>query len=74
MNFSLVHKLRLQEEVGMWSKNVYFYRVETVKKSGLGGQKKGQKLVNVVCERPLTAHTVLYFQEIFDRYGKFRTF
>jgi len=44
----IVHKLRLQEEVGSWSKNVNFYNVETVNK-GVGGQKS-QKLVNVVCE------------------------
>ena len=46
----VVHKLRLQEEMGRQSKNVNFYKVESVNE---GGQvvKISQKLVNVVCER-----------------------
>ena len=30
----VVHKLCLQEEVGRWSKNVNFYKVETVNEVG----------------------------------------
>ena len=30
----VVHKLRLQEEVGRWSKNVKFYKVEIVNEGG----------------------------------------
>ena len=47
-----VHKLRLQEEGGRWSKNrlfVNFYTMENV--NGVDGQKK-PNFVNVVCERP----------------------
>ena len=39
----IVHQLR----------HVNFYKVETVNEGGVGG-KKSQKLVNIVCERPLT--------------------
>ena len=45
----VVHKLRLLDKVGRWSKNVHFLStfITTV-----GGQKT-QNLVNVVCERHL---------------------
>ena len=51
-----VHKLRLQEEGGRWSKKLTFCKLlyhRKCKRRGLGGQKKSN-LVNVVCERPLT--------------------
>ena len=58
-NFSLalggVHKLRLQEEGGRWSKKLTFCKLlyhRKCKQRGVGGQKK-PNLVNVVCERPL---------------------
>ena len=50
-----VHKLRLQEEGGRWSKKSTFYKLlyhRKCKRRGVGGQKK-TNLVNVVCERPL---------------------
>ena len=53
MPLGVVHKLRLQDEVGRWYTNVHFlstfiHRGQVVKKS--------QNLVNVVCERPLVAY------------------
>ena len=48
----IVHKLCLQEEMGRYSKNVNFYKAETVNEGGKVGQKS-QKRVNVVCEVPL---------------------
>ena len=58
-HLGLVHKLRLQVEVVRQSKNVKFefYKVETFNEVGAGGPKKSQKLVNVVCERPLSEST-----------------
>ena len=50
-----VHKLRLQEEVGRWSKKLIFCKHlyhRKCKRRGVGGQKK-PNLVNKVCERPL---------------------
>ena len=50
-----VHKLRLQEEGGRWSKKLTFCKLlyhRKCKRRGVGGQKK-PNLVNVVCERPL---------------------
>ena len=50
-----VHKLRLQEEGGRWSKKSTFCKLlyhRKCKQRGVGGQKK-TNLVNVVCERPL---------------------
>ena len=50
-----VHKLRLQEEVGRWSKKSTFCKLlyhRKCKRRGVGGQKK-PNFVNVVCERPL---------------------
>ena len=50
-----VHKLRLQEEGGRWSKKSTFLKLLYHRKSkwrGVGSQKK-PNLVNVVCERPL---------------------
>ena len=50
-----VHKLRLQEEGGRWSKKSTFCKLlyhRKCKRRGVGGQKK-PNLVNVVCERPL---------------------
>ena len=46
----VIHKLRSQDEIGRWSKNVH-----TIKNVNAGGQvvKKSQNLVNIVCERPL---------------------
>ena len=57
-NFPLggIHKLRLQEEGGRWSKILTFlnfYTIENVNGGGVGGHKKSN-LVNVVCERPLS--------------------
>ena len=52
-----VHKLRLQEEEGRWSKKLTFCKLlyhRKCKQRGVGGQKK-TNLVNVVCERPLIA-------------------
>ena len=58
-NFSLalggVHKLRLQEEGGRWSKKLTFCKLlyhRKCKQRGVGGQKK-PNFVNIVCERPL---------------------
>ena len=51
-----VHKLRLQEEGGRWSKKSTFCKLlyhRKCKRRGVGGQKK-TNLVNVVCERPLS--------------------
>ena len=51
-----VHKLRLQEEGGRWSKKLSFCKLlyhRKCKRRGVGGQKK-PNLVNVVCERPLS--------------------
>ena len=50
-----VHKLRLHEEGGRWSKKSTFCKLlyrRKCKRRGVGGQKK-TNLVNVVCERPL---------------------
>ena len=50
-----VHKLRLQEEGGRWSKKLTFCKLlyhRKCKRRGVGGQKK-TNLVNLVCERPL---------------------
>ena len=50
-----VHKLRLQDEGGRWSKKLTFCKPlyhRQSKRRGVGGQKK-PNLVNVVCERPL---------------------
>ena len=50
-----VHKLRLQEKGGRWSKKSTFCKLlyhRKCKRRGVGGQKK-TNLVNVVCERPL---------------------
>ena len=50
-----VHKLRLQEEGGRWSKKLTFCKLSyhrKCKRRGVGGQKK-PNFVNVVCERPL---------------------
>ena len=50
-----VHKLRLQEEGGRWSKKSTFCKHlyhRKCKRRGVGGQNK-PNLVNVVCERPL---------------------
>ena len=49
-----IHKLRLQEEGGRWSKKKTFCQCLYHKKCqrrGVGGQKS-QNLVNLVCERP----------------------
>ena len=54
-----VHKLRLQEEGGRWSKKLTFCKLlypRKCKRRGVGGQKK-TNLVNVVCERSLIAKT-----------------
>ena len=51
-----VHKLRLQEEGGRWSKKSTFCKLfyhRKCKRRRVGGQKK-TNLVNVVCERPLS--------------------
>ena len=51
-----IHKVRLQEEGGRWSKKFTFCKLlyhRKCKWSGEGGQKK-PNFVNVVCERPLT--------------------
>ena len=47
------HKLRLQDEVGRWSKNVHFLSTFIPQKEQKV-VKISQNLVNVVCERPLT--------------------
>ena len=50
-----VHKLRLQEEGGRWSKKRTFCKLlyhRKCKRRGVGGQKM-TNLVSVVCERPL---------------------
>ena len=54
----VVHKLRLQEE----SQNINFYKVKNVNKGeGVGiGCQKSQKLVNVVCEQPLSMYMDMY--------------
>ena len=55
MYLGAVHKLRLQEEGGRWSKKLTFCKLlyhRKCKRRGEGGQKK-TNLVNVVCERPL---------------------
>ena len=59
-----IHKLRLQEEGGLWSKKLTFCKLlyhRKCKRRGVGG-KKNTNFVNVVCERPLiTNHkTMLY--------------
>ena len=57
--FGDVHKLRLQEEGGRWSKKSTFCKLlyhRKCKRRGVGGQKK-PNLVNVVCERPLIPNT-----------------
>ena len=55
-----VHKLRLQEEGGRWSKKLTFCKLSyhrKCKRRGVGGQKK-PNFVNVVCERPLTSKSM----------------
>ena len=50
-----VHKLRLREEGGRWSKKSTFCKLSyhrKCKRRGVGGQKK-PNFVNIVCERPL---------------------
>ena len=63
-----VHKLRLQEEGGRWSKKSTFCKLlyhRKCKRRGVGGQKK-PNLVNVVCERyshkQPNATTLLFYQ------------
>ena len=54
-NKFIVHKLRLQMEVGRWSKKSTFCKPlyhRECKRRWVGGQKKSN-FVNVVCERPL---------------------
>ena len=54
MKLGAVHKLRLQEEGGRWSKNstlVNFYTIKNV--NGGGSWSTKEKSLNVVCERPL---------------------
>ena len=56
-----VHKLRLQEEGGRWSKISTFCKLlyhRKCKRRGVGGQKK-TNLVNVVCERPLSQNLII---------------
>ena len=62
----VVHKLRLQEEVGRRSRIFNFYKVGSVNN---GGQvvKKSQKLVNVVCERPHTAPSIILLVKMSDK-------
>ena len=55
-----VHKLRLQEEGGRWSKKLTFCKLlyhRKCKRRGVGGQKK-QNFLNVVCERPLIEYSI----------------
>ena len=55
-----VHKLRLQDEGGRWSKKLTFCKQlyhRKCKRRGVGGQKKPY-IVNVVCERPLTQRLI----------------
>ena len=52
-----VHKLRLQEKGGRWSKKSTFCKLlyhRKCKRRRVGGQKK-PNFVNVVCELPLIA-------------------
>ena len=60
-----VHKLRLQEEGGSWSKKSTFCKLlyhRKCKRRGVGGQKK-TNLVNVVCE--LSSSVALQLQYFF---------
>ena len=67
-----VHKLRLQEEGGRWSKKLTFCKLlyhKKCKQMGVGGQKK-PNFVNIVCERPLTqwgqSNCVCYREVFFE--------
>ena len=54
LRLGAVHKLRLQEEGGRWSKKLTFCKLSyhrKCKRRGVGVQKK-TNLVNVVCESP----------------------
>ena len=65
--FGAVHKLRLREEGGRWSKKLTFCKLlylRKCKRRGVGGQKK-PNLVNVVCERPLKVKTLTKCYSIF---------
>ena len=55
ISLGAVHKLRLQDEGGSWSKKLTFCKLsyhKKCKRRRVGGQKK-TNLVNVVCEYPL---------------------
>ena len=62
-----VHKLRLQEEKGRWSKKLIFFKLlyhRKCKRRGIGGQKK-PNFVNVVCECPLLVKLFDGLKDIF---------
>ena len=51
LGLGVVHKLRLQDEVGRWSKNVYFLSMldhTKCQRRGVGGQEKPKS-----CQRSL---------------------
>ena len=63
-----VHKLRLQEEGGRWSKKSTFCKLlyhRKCKRRGVGGQKK-PNLVNVVCECPLSTIPSVAFKIVLN--------
>ena len=65
-----VHKLRLQEEGGRWSKKLTFCNLlyqRKCKRRGVEGQKK-PNLVNIVCERPLKHIKMRLFS--FDHFSR----
>jgi hypothetical protein len=57
LTLGVVHILRLQDEVGKWSKNCpLFFNIQTIENVNTGGVgvQKSQNTVNVVCEPPLS--------------------
>ena len=62
-----IHKLRLQEEGGRWSKKTTFCKLlyhRKCKRRRIGGQKK-TNVVNIVCDRPLSMLKKLHNRHTF---------
>ena len=71
LSIGVVHKLRLQEEGGRWSKKSTFCKLSYHRKCkwrGVGSQKK-PNFVNVVCERPLILSKMYVMTKIISSLG-----
>ena len=64
LTLGAVHKLRLQEEGGRWSKTSTFCKLSyhrKCKRRGIGGKKKSN-FVYIVCERPPKVFDIREYQ------------